>query len=343
MAGTAGLTAAAVTATGVAPASAAPGQPVDPITVPDPTDPVLGSRANGDVDDEFQLLANGTMRWGDGTGDGNYNFLREASNGLETDHYFTIRMDVNPKVAPELHFRAANGAWLTGMDVANKVPGRDMTVASKILSPNVVDFIYVAHNGSGMPSCGIGFVPPGGDYVLSISPGDGQNFAGSANPQGGLVIRISPNQQTATHAFAILQSSGTESLWVDADSYLSGRHPLYGSAVAVKADAVNQRPLAFVNPAASTGYAFQFNGDSLRFRYINGGTNIFQMDGDGTTYFYKTFRVLGPMAHQGRRVGFYGNAAVTRPVVSGSKLGNKALAAIITALARVGLIVDSTT
>ena len=42
-------------------------------------------------------------------------------------------------------------------------------------------------------------------------------------------------------------------------------------------------------------------------------------------------------------VGFLGAAAVTRPTVSGSRGANAALASLLTALATLGLITDSTT
>lgn len=49
------------------------------------------------------------------------------------------------------------------------------------------------------------------------------------------------------------------------------------------------------------------------------------------------------LRHLGTTLGFYGAAAVTRPSVTGSRGGNAALASLITALATLGLITDSTT
>ncbi|MFE3762260.1 hypothetical protein ACFXPI_10905 [Streptomyces sp. NPDC059104] len=47
--------------------------------------------------------------------------------------------------------------------------------------------------------------------------------------------------------------------------------------------------------------------------------------------------------HMGSTLGFYGATAVTKPVVTGAKGGNAALASLLTALATLGLITDSTT
>ncbi len=45
----------------------------------------------------------------------------------------------------------------------------------------------------------------------------------------------------------------------------------------------------------------------------------------------------------GKQVGFYGATPASKPTVSGSKGGNAALASLLTALANLGLITDSTT
>lgn len=47
--------------------------------------------------------------------------------------------------------------------------------------------------------------------------------------------------------------------------------------------------------------------------------------------------------HLGTTLGFYGAAAVAKPTVTGSRGGNAALASLLTALANLGLITDSTT
>ena len=47
--------------------------------------------------------------------------------------------------------------------------------------------------------------------------------------------------------------------------------------------------------------------------------------------------------HLGSNLGFFGSAPVTRPVVSGSKRGNDALASLLSGLAKLGLVTDSST
>ncbi|WP_199845122.1 hypothetical protein, partial [Streptomyces scabiei] len=49
------------------------------------------------------------------------------------------------------------------------------------------------------------------------------------------------------------------------------------------------------------------------------------------------------LRHLGTTLGFYGAAAATKPTVSGSRGGNAALASLLTGLATLGLVTDSTT
>lgn len=56
-----------------------------------------------------------------------------------------------------------------------------------------------------------------------------------------------------------------------------------------------------------------------------------------------SFTVSLTFRHLGTTLGFYGAAAVAKPTVTGSRGGNAALASLLTALASMGLITDSTT
>lgn len=55
------------------------------------------------------------------------------------------------------------------------------------------------------------------------------------------------------------------------------------------------------------------------------------------------FAVSGDLQHWGAKAGFFGTAARGKPVVSGAKGANAALASLLTALVNLGLITDSTT
>jgi hypothetical protein len=51
------------------------------------------------------------------------------------------------------------------------------------------------------------------------------------------------------------------------------------------------------------------------------------------------FTTTGPVSE----IGFFGTTPVAKPTVTGSRGGNAALASLLTQLAAMGLIVDSTT
>ena len=62
-------------------------------------------------------------------------------------------------------------------------------------------------------------------------------------------------------------------------------------------------------------------------------------DGDAT--FDGILRVEGDIDHNGANIGFYGTAPAAKPTVTGSRGGNAALASLLTGLAGLGLITDS--
>jgi hypothetical protein len=53
--------------------------------------------------------------------------------------------------------------------------------------------------------------------------------------------------------------------------------------------------------------------------------------------------ISGSLKHTGAALGFYGTAAIAKPAVVGSRGGNAALASLLTQLANLGLITDTTT
>ncbi|HSE61122.1 MAG TPA: glycosyl hydrolase family 28-related protein [Candidatus Saccharimonadales bacterium] len=75
-------------------------------------------------------------------------------------------------------------------------------------------------------------------------------------------------------------------------------------------------------------------GSGVDTNLYRGGSGVLVTDG--------TMTVGGSLQHNGSAAGFYGTTAISKPTVSGSKGGNAALASLITALANLGLINDST-
>ncbi len=97
-----------------------------------------------------------------------------------------------PAASPELHFKAANGFWLTGMDWAAEVPARDFVVSGKVDFPvagQVSDFIYCAHRGTKNPTVTIGNAATDPDAALAtfVGPADGAGNAKEPTLAGVLI------------------------------------------------------------------------------------------------------------------------------------------------------------
>ncbi len=103
---------------------------------------------------------------------------------------------------------------------------------------------------------------------------------------------------------------------------------------------------------AATVYGIQstVNAAAGRWNLYISGTALNHMAGNlllGTTTDGMTaggsLAVAQDLAHRGTLLGFYNAAPAAKPTVSGSRGGNAALASLLTALAGLGLLTDSTT
>ena len=88
----------------------------------------------------------------------------------------------------------------------------------------------------------------------------------------------------------------------------------------------------FFKPTFNTG-AFTGTSSIALTMQTSGGNNIFNCTDAGAL----------TIGYSGGSIGFLGASAITKPSVTGSRGGNAALASLLTALANLGLITDSTT
>lgn len=72
-----------------------------------------------------------------------------------------------------------------------------------------------------------------------------------------------------------------------------------------------------------------------------GSSNYAIHTGTGLVRFGDDVEIDGDLNHDGSNVGFYGTAPIAKPTVTGSRGGNAALADLLTELANLGLITDS--
>lgn len=135
------------------------------------------------------------------------------------------------------------------------------------------------------------------------------------------------------------------------------------NALQVKATAAGTATLAVlaVETPDTTKRAIDFRvtGDAVSRLRIDAsasggpGTLVFGDGASADTNLYRSavdtlktddsFHVGATLRHLGSSLGFYNSAAVTKPSATGSRGGNAALASLLTALASLGLVTDSTT
>lgn len=205
------------------------------------------------------------------------NLLVGAASGtpgqvLDVRGNTVLQLNAASNTAPELHYVALNSEWLSGVDVANNGGAKDFVVLAKKYSGSTYDVIYAAHNGTNAPvTIGIGVTPPAaGTYRLQISPDD------TLVTMGGLGIRVGPSQ--TGKALSIYDSSAVEKLWIDKDFAISGAA---GAGLTVKADVANGRVLQLEKTDGTIVYGIAHSGNSLRFSYVTGGADSFEIGTDG--------------------------------------------------------------
>jgi hypothetical protein len=191
--------------------------------------------------------------------------------------------DSSSPAAPEIRWFGAHGEWTTGIDTSNPGGPRDLVLAGKAHWPSgnlVDDLIYVAHNGDGAPTVGVGVTPPDRTHRLQISGQDSE-------PQMGTLQLRATSQQTGNVLTAI-DSGGAPRWWLDAGFWLTGSHPATQAAVAIKAQATSERPLVLARSTGDGVFGFQYATDgsgTLALRYFTGGVDIVQLRTDGRASF----------------------------------------------------------
>ena len=132
--------------------------------------------------------------------------------------------DQGPTVSPELHFKAANGFWLSGIDWTADVPARDFVVSGKVDHPTagtVKDFIYCSHRGTKEPTVTFGnsAIDPDAALATFIGPTDGTGAALEPTLAGVLIRHMSGSTAPAlmmrpgwsgANLFAVLPDGSVE-------------------------------------------------------------------------------------------------------------------------------------
>lgn len=215
---------------------------------------------------------------------------------------------------------------LTSLTMSANATATAAGVSVTITTGTSQDLAYWKHRGGLSATLGIGVTPPDGLARLQVSAQD--------NEPAMATVRLRRGPAQTGNVLTLHDSTPTDRMWVDKDFYLTGNNASVGGAIAIAGDVTNQRTLCMTGSDKANVYGFSLptgSGGVLRFSCISGGNNVFDAGTDGS------------LRHLSAKLGFFGAATVTKPAVTGSRGGNAALASLITALANLGLITDSTT
>lgn len=134
---------------------------------------------------------------------------------------------------------------------------------------------------------------------------------------------------SAANGFVVHSGNPTtgKKFWIDTSYFLNGP-TTYNICIRQASDG---RALLFSNTAGDKFYGFEWSGNTLSFKYLTGGVIPI------------TFNTDGSLQHNSTKIGFYGATPGTKPTITGSRTDGTALASLLTALATLGLLVDSST
>lgn len=238
--------------------------------------------ANSPTSRDFVLTGQrGTYSFSDGVLNGTTT-LTSASGGQFVSALIGAAI-TGTGIPPGTTITAVGGLTSLTMSASALVSASSVTVT--ITRASVQDLLYWKHRGALSATLGVGVTPPDGSARMQVSPQDDEPAMGTVR------LRRGPSQ---TGKVLTLHDSGPADMWwVDKDFYVSGAHSL-GAAMVVQGDAANDRPIAFVDKNKTSTYGFEYpsgGGGVIRFRYLQGGVNVFQVGTDGTLFIYQPITI----------------------------------------------------
>jgi hypothetical protein len=195
----------------------------------------------------------------------------------------------------------------------------------------------------------------GNAYHFEYSGGDqGGVYAIATSTVGKVALQVNPVGTQTSVVVEILAnglSSGPANLNVQASDSTFGITGLTldsaGQSISLKTGGVSTASLDASGNWLATGTV---RGASLQALSSSHGWTI-QIEGSNTVVrslaganpLVFACDDLGELSIQAPKLGFYATSAISKPTVTGSKAGNAALGSLMTALANLGLVTNSTT
>jgi hypothetical protein len=332
----------------------------------DTTSRVVNSLVATDVTARFVLFADGKTEWGPGGSTArDTNLYRSAADTLATDDSLTVGASLTvttATVSPTVRGSTASGGTLTLNSTSNATKGKIVFGTSAYDEVN--NRLGV---GNAIPAVALDVTGQITASTIMQSPTQ-QGGTGSAgtltltstsNATKGKILFGTSAYDEANNRLGVGNASPTVPLDVTGNTAISGTLTLGGDATLTRSAAGVITTTAELWRTASntfTGaYLAQVTGDAVPRLNIQGDGKHEWGDGSTTrdTNLYRSaagvlktdtaLHVTTVFRHLGTTLGFYNTAAATKQAVTGSRGGNAALASLLTALATVGLVTDSST
>lgn len=150
-------------------------------------------------------------------------------------------------------------------------------------------------------------------------------------------------------ACAMQDSTGTDRMWWDVNGRIKGNGQFQASCEIVAnpigtPGSSDERALMIMKRDATNAFFWHYpngGGGAIQERFSSGSL-VRQMDTSGNQFFYGNTTNQGSLQVKGN-IGFFNHAVAAKPTVTGSKGANAALGSLLTALAGLGLLTDSST
>jgi hypothetical protein len=333
----------------------------------DTTSRVVNSLVATDVTSRFVLFADGKHEWGPGGSPppGTPTSTAAAADILTTDDSLTVGASLTvttATVSPTVRGSTSSAGTLTLNSTSNATKGKILFGTSAYDEVN--NRLGV---GNAIPAVALDVTGQITASTIMQSPTQ-QGGTGSAgtltltstsNATKGKILFGTSAYDEANNRLGVGNASPTVPLDVTGNTAISGTLTLGGDATLTRSAAgvfTTTAELWRITPNAFTGaFLAEVTGDAVpRLNVMGDGKTEW---GDGTnardTNLYRSaagvlktdtaLHVTTVFRHLGTTLGFYNTAAATKQAVTGSRGGNAALASLLTALATVGLVTDSST
>lgn len=298
------------------------------VTLTTATNLAYAAQITGDTQQRYTVDANGLTKWGPGGSTAaDTNLYRSGADTLKTDDALIVGGNLTGSA--EVYART-NAATQVKCGYVGGYPGITFGSAEDTnlyrLAANLLqtdDAFQISTNQAGVWACTVQNTNATG-HGLSMSSGAATNFGFGSTVVGDSFYRFSIDC-AGKMLWGAGSTAGDISLYRFSSNVLQCDKGLQATNNVAARSASGQGAVTIGNVGAGSTAGILFGTD----------TNLYRSAAD-------TLKTDDALCIGGN-VGFYGTTPAAKPTVTGARDGNAALASLLTALANVGLLTDSST